>query len=78
MAAAQKYAPASGDVGAQIAELKARLDSMVETSAVPIVDDAQDRVRERAADLSGWVRSRPITALAITAVVAFVAGRLLR
>jgi hypothetical protein len=78
MAATDKYAPASGDINAQLAELRARLDGMIEHKAMPMLSDARDGVAHKVEELSGKVRSRPFAALAITAALAFLAGRLLR
>jgi ElaB/YqjD/DUF883 family membrane-anchored ribosome-binding protein len=76
--AADKNAKVSGSAGAQVADLRSQLDGLVEHRAMPIINDARDGMADKIQELTGRVRSRPIAAIAITAAVAFLCGRLLR
>lgn len=76
--ATHKHAQASASADAQVADLRSQLDGLVEHRAMPIINDARDGIANKVQELTGRVRSRPIAAMAITAAVAFLAGRLLR
>lgn len=76
--ATNKQAQASASPGEQVADLRSQLDGLVEHRAMPMINDARDGMAGRVQELTGRVRSRPIAAIAITAAVAFLAGRLLR
>jgi ElaB/YqjD/DUF883 family membrane-anchored ribosome-binding protein len=78
MAVTDKIATPAGDINAQLADLRAQLNQLIEDKAMPMLNDARDSVVQKVDDLSGQVRSRPFTTIAITAAVAFLAGRLLR
>lgn len=76
--ATDRPAQTSGSASEQVADLRSQLDGLVEHRAMPIINDARDGMANKVQEFTGRVRSRPIAAIAITAAVAFLAGRLLR
>lgn len=77
------------DPMAQIAYLREQVDGLMRDRVTPMLNNAGDRVgalaqnaardmQARADGLAGRVRYQPLTALAITAAVAFLLGRATR
>jgi ElaB/YqjD/DUF883 family membrane-anchored ribosome-binding protein len=78
----------SEDVQAELARLRAQLDSLLEDRVSPalaeaaaqaqdMAGEARDQIAEQAAALARTVRDRPLASLAIAAGVGFVLARLL-
>jgi ElaB/YqjD/DUF883 family membrane-anchored ribosome-binding protein len=74
------------DAMSQIARLRDQVETLMRDKVAPAMGDAADRVEEaahdaadamrgRASALSGLVRSQPLAAICIAAVVGFLLGR---
>ena len=81
--------PRDADPATQIAYLREQVDGLMRDRVTPMLNEAGDRVgalaqsagrdmRMRADTLAGRVRYQPLTALAVTAAVAFLLGRATR
>jgi ElaB/YqjD/DUF883 family membrane-anchored ribosome-binding protein len=76
------------DAMAQIARLRAQVESLMRDKMAQVVDgterieaaayEAADVVRERADAVAGTVRERPLTAVLIAAAVGYLVGRMVR
>jgi ElaB/YqjD/DUF883 family membrane-anchored ribosome-binding protein len=75
------------DAMAQIARLRAQVETLMREKMTPAMEDAAERVeavahdtadvmRERADALAGLVRVQPLTAICIAAIAGFLLGRM--
>jgi ElaB/YqjD/DUF883 family membrane-anchored ribosome-binding protein len=76
----------SGDAASQIARLRAQVETLMREKVVPAVGsttervgeaahDAADMMRDRADQLAGTVRDRPLTSVVIAAALGYLLGR---
>lgn len=82
---AEEPMPNSDDTTAQVAKLRAQVETLMKERVTPALADAADRaenamgaVRGQADAMSGRVKDQPITAVLIAAAVGFFVGRVLR
>ncbi|MEO8714012.1 MAG: hypothetical protein ABI369_03270 [Acetobacteraceae bacterium] len=76
--------PIADDVTAQVARLRAQVETLMNERVTPALADAAERagstlstMRGQAETMSGYVRDQPIQAVLIAAGIGFVIGRVL-
>jgi ElaB/YqjD/DUF883 family membrane-anchored ribosome-binding protein len=83
---ADRISDRADDAASQIGRLRAQVEALMRDKVAPVVGtatermgavahDAGDAMRERADALAGTVRDRPLTAVAIAAVLGYLLGR---
>ena len=83
----KNIADEADDAMAQIARLRAQVETLVHDKVVPAMEDAAERMeaaahdaadvmRGRAEVLAGAVRGKPLAAILIAAAVGFLVGRM--
>lgn len=82
---AEEPMPNADDTTAQVAKLRAQVETLMKERVTPALADAADRaenamgaVRGQAEAMSGRVKDQPVTAVLIAAAVGFFVGRVLR